>query len=187
MEWWNILATILGIIGGLLGIFSFIRVVKRQNPKFNITTKSPAIIFGSKEKAEFLIFEATISNLSDLANSCIEYGLIISHPYSISTPPIHCYETRYGKSVLETEDGQKKHAIKGKKIKWISTPANLAAHTTDSGFIGFPLPSIPIDIVKAVEYTLIVMPSEGQPQLIPFFLNDLIWETSEEISIGFQG
>ena len=61
----------------------------------------------------------------------------------------------------------------------LATPVNLPPHSSASGFIGFPLPSIPRSIVKAVEYSLIVMPSEGQPALIPLILGEYDWKNAQ--------
>lgn len=178
MEWWIILASIIGAVGGVLGVISFFRTVRRQRPRFSITTESPVLVYGQDEKAEFLVFDATISNLSDMANSVVEYGLIIGHPYSISTIPIHYSETELGESILETADMSKRLAVKRTRFNWLGTPVNLPAHSSASGFIGFPLPSIPRDIVKAVEYALVVMPSEGQPSLEPLVLDMYDWQTA---------
>ena len=56
---------------------------------------------------------------------------------------------------------------------------NLPPHSSASGFIGFPLPSIPRDVGKTVEYALIVIPGEGQPALIPLVLGEYEWKTAE--------
>jgi len=179
MTWWNILASVIGFVGGILGIISFFRTIKRQRPRFSITTGSPVLLYGAAEKAEFLVFDATISNLSDVANSIVEYGLIIGHPYSVSQTPIRYSETQLGESILETEDMTKKLAVKRMRFNWLATPVNLSPHSSANGFIGFPLPSIPRNVVKTVEYALIVIPSEGQPALIPLVLGEYQWKTAE--------
>ena len=96
MTWWNILASVVGFVGGILGIVAFFRAVNRQRPRFNLSADSPVIIYGAEDKAEFLVFDATISNLSDLPNSIVEYGLIVGQPYSLSTTPIRYSETEFG-------------------------------------------------------------------------------------------
>lgn len=179
MEWWTILASVIGTLGGILGILSLSRTIKRQRPRFRVTTDMPGILYGEDEKAEFLVIDATISNLSDVANSIVEYGLIIGHPYSISTEPIHYSENEVGESVLETADMTKKLAVKNTKFDWLETPVNLSSHSSVGGFIGFPLPSIPRNVVKSIEYALVIMPSEGQPSLIPLILDLYDWKVAQ--------
>ena len=117
--------------------------------------------------------------MSDMSNSIVEYGLIVGHPYSVSRIPIHYSETKLGESILEAEDMQKRLAVKKTRFDWLVTPVNLLPYSSASGFIGFPLPSIPRSIVKNAEYALIVMPSEGQPALIPLILREYDWKTTE--------
>lgn len=179
MEWWAIPASIIGTIGGILGIFSFARSIRRQRARFNIKIGRPGILYGEVDKAEFLVVDTTISNLSDVANSIVEYGLIIGHPYSISTEPIHYSENKLGESVLETADMSKRLAIKKTRLDWLETPVNLSPHSSASGFIGFPLPSIPRKIVKSIYYTLIIIPSEGPPSLLPLGLDTFDWNIAK--------
>jgi len=160
-------------------MFSFARTMKRQRPRFRVTTSMPGILYGEDEKAEFLVIDTTISSLSDVANSRVEYGLIIGHPYSLSTEPIHYSENEVGESVFETADMTKKLAVKNTKFDWLETPVNLASHSSANGFIGFPLPSIPRNVVKSIEYALVIMPSEGQPSLIPLILDNYDWKVAQ--------
>jgi len=139
----------------------------------------PGILYGEDDKAEFFVLDTTISNLSDVANSIVEYGLIIGHPYSVSTEPIHYSENELGESILETADMIKRLAVKNTKFDWLETPLNLPSHSSASGFIGFPLPSIPRSVVKSIEYALIIMPSEGQTSLIPLILDDYDWKIAQ--------
>ena len=173
------MASVIGTLGGTLGVFSFLRTIKRQRPRFRVTTNMPWILYGEEEKAEFLGIDTTITNLSDVANSIVEYGLIIGYPYSISTEPIHYSENEVGESVLETADMTKRLAVKNTKFDWLETPVNLAPHSSASGFIGFPIPSIPRNIVKSIEHALIIMPSEGQPSLIPLILDTYDWRVAQ--------
>jgi len=115
-------------------MFSFARTMKRQRPRFRVTTSMPGILYGEDEKAEFLVIDTTISNLSDVANSIVEYGLIIGHPYSLSTEPIHYSENEVGESVFETADMTKKLAVKNTKFDWLETPVNLASHSSANPF-----------------------------------------------------
>jgi hypothetical protein len=179
MEWWAILASIIGTVGGILGVFSFARTIKRQRPRFNIKIDRPGILYGEVNKAEFLVIDTTISNLSDIANSIVEYGLIIGHPYSVSTEPIHYSENKLGESILETADMSKRLAVKRTRFDWLETPVNLSPHSSASGFIGFPLPSIPRTIVKSIDYTLIIIPSEGPPSLLPLGLDTFDWNIAK--------
>jgi hypothetical protein len=179
MEWLAILASIIGTVGGILGVFSFARTMKRQRPRFNIKIDRPGILYGEANKAEFLVIDTTISNLSDVANSIVEYGLVIGHPYSVSTEPIHYSENKLGESILETADMSKRLAVKRTSFDWLETPVNLSPHSSASGFIGFPLPSIPRKIVKSIAYTLIIIPSEGPPALLPLGLDTFDWNIAK--------
>ena len=179
MEWWAILASIVGTVGGILGVFSFARTMKRQRPRFSITIDRPGILYGEHNKAEFLVIDTTISNLSDVANSIVEYGLIIGRPYSVSTEPIHYSENELGESIIETADMSKRLAVKRTRFDWLETPVNLSPHSSASGFIGFPLPSIPRKVVKSIDYTLIIIPSEGPPSLIPLVLDIFDWKIAQ--------
>jgi len=179
MEWWTILASIIGAVGGGLGIFSFARNMKRQQPDFRIKTDNPGILYGEGNRAEFLVVDTSISNRSDIANSIVEYGLIIGRPYLDSVPPIHYSINNLGESVLETVDMAKRLAVKETQFDWLETPVNLNPHCSASGFIGFPLPSIPRDIVKAIDYTIIIVPSEGKPLLLPLLLDTFEWHIAE--------
>jgi hypothetical protein len=186
MEWWTILAAIVGTTGGILGAVSFTRTIRRQRPRFHVTIDRPGILYGEDEKAEFLVIDMTISNLSDVANSVVEYGLIIGHPYSLSTEPIHYSENDLGESVLETPDMTKRLAVKNTNFDWLETPVNLSSHSAASGFIGFPLPSIPRNVVKSIEYALVIMPSEGQPSLIPLIMDSYEWRIAQHTVTNAQ-
>ena len=175
MEWWTILGVIVGTVGGILGAVSFTRTIRRQRPRFDVTFKEPGTLYGEDEKAEFVVIYTTISNVSDVANSIVEYGLIIGHPYSLSTEPLHYSYNSLGESVLETTDMAKRLAVQNTKFKWLETPVNLSSHKSTSGVIGFPLPSIPRNLVKAIEYALVIIPSEGQPSLIPLITDIYEW------------
>ena len=182
MEWWIVLVSIIGAVGGVLGVISFFRTVRRQHPRFSVRTDSPFLVYGQDEKAEFLVFAATVSNLSDVANSVVEYSLIIGHPYISSKAPIHYSETELGESILETADMSKRLAVKKVRFNWLETPVNIPAHNSVSGYIGFALPSIPKAIVPEVEYALVVMPSEGHSYLEPLILDKYDWQIARHAS-----
>ena len=64
------------------------------------------LVYGQEhKKAQYLLLEVGISNLSDAANSVVEYGLVLGPPYNTSTRPIHHSETPVGETVLEPAPG----------------------------------------------------------------------------------
>ncbi len=169
------------------------RSASRQRPNLQGDVAHCMFSYATDDRAQYLSIEIAISNLSDVANSVVEYGLLIGAPYNTSVRPIHFSETPFGETVLEPGPGSEIRpdplAIKGVKLEFLSNPLNLPAHESRIGWVGFPLPDIPADVAKAVIYGLWIVASEGDPLLLPIDSSTFDYEvigcvSSEDVDNG---
>lgn len=165
-----IVGLIVAIVGAGARVFSLRRSASRQRPNLLGDIAHCMFSYGSDDRAQYLSIEIAISNLSDVANSIVEYGLLIGPPYNTSTRPIHHSENALGETILEYGPGSeirpKPLALKGIKLDFLSNPLNLPAHESRIGWVGFPLPGVPADVAKAVIYVIWIVASEGEPLML---------------------
>lgn len=179
----DIAGVVSGGLGLLVALIAFWRTMKRESPQLASGIGGVLIVYNLQGDADYLLCDLTFSNLSDSGNSIIEYGLSLGPPYEASTRPVHYGETVFGESVLEPALGSPfspdKLALKEKQLEWLSNPVNLLPHESRIGYVGFPLPSIPKDIVKGVPFVLWIVPSEGKPISIHVDLRTMQWTAIE--------
>lgn len=163
-------------IGVGAGVVSLRRSITRQRPNLAIDAARWMLVYGLDIRVHYLLVEINISNLSDVSNSILEYGLVLGPPYSTSVQPIHYSETRLGETILEYSPGSRFRpdplALKDIHLDFLSNPANVPPHESRSGWVGFPLPSVPAEIAKGVPFFLWVIASEGDPMSLRIDLSD---------------
>ena len=175
---------LVAIVGAGTGVASLRRSARRQRPNLVGKMAHWMLVYGQEHKAQYLLLEVGISNLSDAASSVVEYGLVLGPPYNTSTRPIHHSETPVGETVLEPAPGSDIHpepfALKGMRLEFLSNPVNIPAHETRIGWVGFPLPAVPAEVAKGVPFFLCAVASEGTPLVLEIDLS----ETDSEVIQG---
>ena len=158
---------LVSIVALVVRIASLRRTSARQKPRIVVEMLRWMFVYGKHGKADFLLIEIRASNGSDLANSIVEYGLVIGPPYRDSIGPVHYSKTQAGETVLDPTPGSRFRpdplALKGISLDFLSNPANLPPHESRIGWVAFPLPSIPVEIAKGVPFLLWTVLGEGDP------------------------
>ena len=162
------------------------RSVTRQRPNLLGDMVHWMIVYGLDERAHYLLIEINISNLSDVANSVVEYGLVLGPPYNTSTRPIHHSMTLLNETVLEHSPGSEIRseplALKGIHLDFLSNPVNIPAHESRIGWVGFPLPSVPAEVAKGVPFFLWAVANEGKPLMLEIDLSESDYEVIQGTS-----
>ena len=181
-----IVGLLVSIVGTMTIVVSLRRSATRQKPKLFGQMSHWMVVYGLASKADYLLIEINIANLSDMANSVVEYGLELGPPYNTSTRPIHHSKTRFNETVLEPGPGSKIRpkplALKDIRLEFLSNPVNIPAHETRAGWIGFPLPSVPREVVKGVPFFLWAVASEGKPWVLEIELSESSYEVVQGVS-----
>ena len=177
------LAIVISLSAIILSAGALWRTVRRQRPRLEGILGDVSLVYGADESTEFLLTHLTLMNQSDVGTSIVEYGLILGPPYNNSTMPIYYSETDLGESILEAPSGSpfgpKRLALYETHLEWLANPVNIPPHESRSGWIGFPLPSVPKDIVKGVPYEFYIRSSEGESTLVDLDLNEKEWHSEQ--------
>ena len=138
------------------------------------------LVYSLDNKADYLLLEIDVTNLSDVANSVVEYGLLLGAPYNTSTRPIHYSKNSADDTVLEYSPGSEIRpepiALEGTRLEFLSNPVNIPAHETRAGWVGFPLPSVPAEVAHGIPFLLWVVASEGDPFVLEVDLAERDYE-----------
>ena len=179
---------LVAIVGTGIRIVSLRRSATRQRPSLTGYMDHWMVVYGLDSKAHYLLLELNISNLSDVANSVVEYGLELGPPYNTSTRPVHYSETPLNETVLMPSPGSEIRpgplALKGIRLDFLSTPVNIPAHESRAGWVGFPLPHVPAEVAKGVPFFLWAVVSEGKPIVLEIDLTESGYEVIQGVSPG---
>ena len=177
---------LVAIVGTGVTIVSLRRSANRQRPSLTGHMAHWMVAYGLDIKADYLLIEINVSNLSDVANSVVEYGLALGPPYNTSTRPVHYSETPLSETILMPSPGSEIRpgplALKDIHLDFLSNPVNIPAHESRAGWVGFPLPNIPAEVVKGVPFFLWAVVSEGQPIVLDIDLSDSDSEVIQGVS-----
>lgn len=183
-----IVSLLVAIVGTGARVVSMRRSATRQRPNLQGDMAYWMLVFGPDNKAHYLLIQVNISNLSDIANSVVEYGLVLGPPYNTSTRPIHHSKTSFDETILEYGPGSEIRpeplALKDIQLEFLSNPANIPAHETRSGWVGFPLPSVPAEVVKGVPFFIWVVASEGKPIVLEIDLSESSYDVIQGVPPG---
>ena len=183
-----IVSLLIAIVGTGARVVSMIRSATRERPNLQGDMAYWMLVYGLDKKAHYLLIEVNISNLSDMANSVVEYGLLLGPPYNTSTLPIQHSKTSSGETVLECGPGSEIRpeplALKDIQLEFLSNPVNIPAHETRLGWVGFPLPSVPAEVAKGIPFLIWIVASEGKPLVLEIDLSDSSSEVIQGVSPG---
>ena len=146
------ISLLIASINTAIVIITLRRSSARQQPNLVAQIIRWSIVYSAGGTADYLLLEVTISNLSDVGNSVVGYGLAVGPPYNDSTGPVEYNQTPLGETVLLPSAGSTftpdPLALRKMRLKHLSNPVNVPPHESNIGWISFPLPSVPPHLVK---------------------------------------
>ena len=179
-----ITGTVLGALGTLISVLTFLRVHYRQKPRVDGEILSVFHVLSESRHVEFAVVEAAFTNHSDVANAIVGFLLEVGLPYNVKDGvAIHRQQESGELTLISTmirDAGEKSLTIPepAEKLKWLDHPLNLNPHTAQQGYVAFPLPSIPDKEVPSVAFRLHVELGQGKPLILSLPVVDLTNEIS---------